>query len=172
MTEEPRMTTTEPTTTAEVPAWLNLDGYCPPKLRERILQARCELAAARPAIEELGKRLAELNLDVQAHFGTIDCSIDDHWFVLDRWTGIDSLHNEILECGDLLNIAAGERIQDNRPTPEWYLDLLQERVEHLSTWAPSKLREEGRDIPKTPAEIERDQTMDPELLARIQGVRS
>jgi hypothetical protein len=33
-------TTTEPTTTPEVPAWRNLDGYYPPELRQRIADAR------------------------------------------------------------------------------------------------------------------------------------
>jgi hypothetical protein len=36
MTEEPRMTTTEPTTTAEVPAWLNLDALVESDLIESV----------------------------------------------------------------------------------------------------------------------------------------
>jgi hypothetical protein len=114
--------------------------------------------------------MAELQLDIQAHLETVECNVDDHWSVFDPWTGIDSFHNEIIECGDLLNIAADERIQVHKPTPEWYLDLMQERIEYLSTWGPSKLRQAGRDVPTTAAERRREETMDPEVLVAIQAV--
>lgn len=136
--------TIEPTTTTEVPAWLNLDGYCPPELRARIAEARNTLVQMRPVLEELGKLCAALQLDLDAHFESTRVELDDHRCVLDPWTGIDSFYDEVLAAADLLAIAV-DRIQTHKPTPEWYLDLLQERLDRLPSWAASQLQAAGRE---------------------------
>lgn len=135
------MTTTDRTaTTSEPPAWLNLDGYCPPELRDRIAEAREHIAEMYPRIVDLAREIAAVLLDFEVHTGRVDL-FDGHDQALDPWTGRDSLWTETRELENILGYALDD---GDGPAPDWYLDLVAERLDGLSTWAPWVLAEGGR----------------------------
>lgn len=155
-------TTDTPTVQPEAPAWLNLDGYCPTELRERIADARESVARLRPQLEAVCREVAEVMLDFEVATRGV---FDNHQSVLNPWTGQDSLWSEFR---DLQETTTNVLEPDTGLPADWHLDLIAERLDHLSTWAASTLRRSGRDVPLTAAERERNEAMDSESRSRMQ----
>ena len=136
-------TTTEPTTTTPAPpAWLNLDAYCSPELRARIATAREHVAAMAPRLLALAEEVAAVMLDFSVECGA---PFDDHQVILDPWTGQNRLWSEVRDISTCLDHALGD---GPGQAPDWYVDLVAERLDGLSTWAPALLRDAGRISPE------------------------
>ena len=106
-------TTQEPTTTTEVPAWLNLDAVCPPELRSKIPALVAEVEALAPIIDDLAFRCWE----VLHHLSETLTGLDDAFDVTDEYTGRALLAEPLIALGECFIVAAGERATFS--APQW-----------------------------------------------------
>ena len=81
------MTTTEPTTDVEVPAWLKLDGYCPAEVHDKLHGAAADLSEL-VFSDDLVERIQRTYEAIVAfEHATADCHLDDHQVELGHLTG-------------------------------------------------------------------------------------
>ena len=128
-------TTDTPTTSPEVPAWLNLDGYCPPDVRDLLAESADEIERLLGAVEEVALRAYGAQIAFEQATG--GCALDDHFYVFGHLTGWTRQHAAARRLESLGGIAAGEEWEggDGQGDPQgWWMSyadriaLLADRV--------------------------------------------
>lgn len=112
-------TNTEPTTTPHVPAWLNLDGFCPPEIRKQIAMAAdaLEVFLADGDFEGHCRQAWEA---VAAYEKATAYDLDHQSEFLNELTGFYRLTDATAKLSDLARIAHGEG-PNALKAPSWYV---------------------------------------------------
>lgn len=118
--------TNEPTTTPEVPAWLNLDGYCPSSVRqdlERATEALEAVLADGTISEACWKAYFALRRHATATGGPDTDGLTEHDPLLDllnELTGYERLQRAGRALASLALCAIGEGPLNPEDTPSWF----------------------------------------------------
>jgi hypothetical protein len=124
---------TETNVTPEVPAWLNLDGYCPPEIRERLTNAA---AALEYMLEdgEIERHFREAWETLRAFNDATACvDIDDDCERFGDFTGYNRFHAVMERIYGMVEAAIGESVSYRASAPSWYVPWGAELTEDVSS---------------------------------------
>jgi hypothetical protein len=112
-------TNTEQTTT---PAWLNLDGFCPPQIRDQLAAATVSLEALLAYADPICREAYEASRDYDALAGKDAGHIDDMDTNLGHLTGYNRFFEAIDKLGAMLGAASGDKARGwaDGELPAWY----------------------------------------------------
>jgi len=113
---------TEQTTAPEVPAWLNLDGYCPPQIRDQLAAATVSLEALLAYAEPILREAYEASRDYEALAGKDAGHIDNMDTNLGHLTGLGRFFEVLDKLAAMLAAASGDidRGWPDAEVPAWY----------------------------------------------------
>jgi hypothetical protein len=100
-------TTFKPTTHTTLPAWLNLDGYCPPEIRYALTQSAAELEELVGRFEEIARRAYAAISAFDDHTADMELS-DDHWIAFGDLTGYNRHASAARRLLAFAEVACGE----------------------------------------------------------------
>lgn len=125
------MTTNEPNVTPEVPAWLNLDGYCPPDIRKQVANAAAELEHFMKD-GEFEDQCRQAWQALAAYEKATAFDLDHQSDLLNELSRFNRLTDATAKMSDLASIAHG--VGPNAlKAPSWYVPWGHELAEEVQS---------------------------------------